>query len=407
MKLAAVGQSLIKRDIGDNDASAFRRVVDIVKSADIAFTNLEGTIRGTHGGWPAKSSLVGAAPPAVLDALRKIGFGVLSLSNNHAFDLGPNGILSTLEEVSARGFVSAGIGRNKTEAALPGIGETAAGKIALIAMDAGPWPDYWYAKDADAKAGERPGINGLAIESEITVTASELDILRTIDGDLGHRHLMPKYRKRSGASAAAETDVLPFYGLKFRLGEKHEKRGIPKQSDVERHLSAIAKAAEKADFVIVYVHHHHWEAELEKTPQWIQEFAKQCIDAGGHIFVSHGTPFLQGIEIYRGQPIFYGLGNFIFHSGDPTGWHNDDAWKSVVATCDFDDRNRLRRIMLDPIIIGGPQALADKNFQNRETPHAVNGKDARLILEKLSDISAVFKTGITIEESRGIIDLPL
>ncbi|MER8923834.1 CapA family protein [Mesorhizobium sp. M0802] len=38
-----------------------------------------------------------------------------------------------------------------------------------------------------------------------------------------------------------------------------------------------------------------------------------CIDAGANLFVSHGAPVLQAVEIYNGAPIFYGLGNFLFH----------------------------------------------------------------------------------------------
>ncbi len=102
--LAVTGQSLIKHDIRDIPAPAFREVQSLLRQADLSFTNFEGTILGTHGGWPLKGSFFGCSDPAVLDALGAIGFQALSLSNNHAFDLGPSGVLSTLEEVEKRGF---------------------------------------------------------------------------------------------------------------------------------------------------------------------------------------------------------------------------------------------------------------------------------------------------------------
>jgi poly-gamma-glutamate capsule biosynthesis protein CapA/YwtB (metallophosphatase superfamily) len=49
-----------------------------------------------------------------------VGFNALALSNNHAFDLGPSGVLSTLEEVAARDFLHAGIGVDAAHARLPG-----------------------------------------------------------------------------------------------------------------------------------------------------------------------------------------------------------------------------------------------------------------------------------------------
>jgi hypothetical protein len=34
----------------------------------------------------------------------------------------------------------------------------------------------------------------------------------------------------------------------------------------------------------------------------------------GDMYVAHGDPSLHGVEIYKGRPIFYSLGNFIFQS---------------------------------------------------------------------------------------------
>ncbi len=91
--------------------------------------------------------------PCCLDALKAVGFNALSLSNNHAFDLGPGGILSTLEEVRKRGFLHAGIGADEVDASQPGILDTDKGRVALVSMDASPQPDHFYAGEG------RPGIN--------------------------------------------------------------------------------------------------------------------------------------------------------------------------------------------------------------------------------------------------------
>ncbi len=47
-------------------------------------------------------------------------------------------------------------------------------------------------------------------------------------------------------------------------------------------------------------------------PAWVVDFAHRCVDAETRAFVGHGAPVLQAIEIYKGAPLFYGLGNFLF-----------------------------------------------------------------------------------------------
>ncbi len=54
--LAVTGQSLIKHDIRSLGAPAFDEVRQLLHHADFSFTNFEGTILGSHGGWPLKGS---------------------------------------------------------------------------------------------------------------------------------------------------------------------------------------------------------------------------------------------------------------------------------------------------------------------------------------------------------------
>lgn len=91
-------------------------IAPLLHGADVAFTNLEGTIYGRHGGWPMKQPLFHAGPPGVLDDLQALGFNALSLVNNHSFDLGPGGVLSTIEEADARGLLHAGLGADRKSA---------------------------------------------------------------------------------------------------------------------------------------------------------------------------------------------------------------------------------------------------------------------------------------------------
>ncbi|MER9356240.1 CapA family protein [Mesorhizobium sp. M0514] len=102
---AMTGQSLIHHDVPASPDSGFHGIVQMLKTADVVFTNLETTVRGRRPCWPIKGPFFGCSDPFVLDVLKDTGFSTLSLANNHAFDLGPGGVLSTLEDVEARGFL--------------------------------------------------------------------------------------------------------------------------------------------------------------------------------------------------------------------------------------------------------------------------------------------------------------
>ena len=63
---------------------------------------------------------------------------------------------------------------------------------------------------------------------------------------------------------------------------------------------------------MVYV---HWGKEnTHKLLDYQKNLAKIYIDAGADAVIGGHPHVLQGIEIYKGKPIFYSLGNFWFSS---------------------------------------------------------------------------------------------
>ena len=134
-RLLALGQALVEYDLRDHSSPAVELAREYLTGADVCFTNLEVSIAGPGAGAPTREgTYFHAAPPAVLDFLQSIGVNMLSLSNNHSWDLGTKGILGTISEVEKRGFVHAGTGQNESAASSPAFLHTAAGKVALIAM---------------------------------------------------------------------------------------------------------------------------------------------------------------------------------------------------------------------------------------------------------------------------------
>ena len=95
----------------------------------------------------------------------------------------------------------------------------------------------------------------------------------------------------------------------------------PNPEDAQRILQSIRDARQHADLVIVYQHNHVFANHSFSTiftegmperlapNEWLKKWTHAEMDAGADIIVMHGAPLLHGVEIYRGRPIFYDLGN--------------------------------------------------------------------------------------------------
>ena len=63
------------------------------------------------------------------------------------------------------------------------------------------------------------------------------------------------------------------------------------------------------------IHSHEISGDKKENPaDFLVEFAHGCIDAGAHAVIGHGPHLLRPVEIYKGYPIFYSLGDFIIHN---------------------------------------------------------------------------------------------
>ncbi|RVI91008.1 capsule biosynthesis protein CapA [Sinorhizobium medicae] len=400
--LAVTGQSLIKHDIRDIRTPAFQDVQSLLRQADLSFTNFEGTILGTHGGWPLKGSFFGCSDPAVLDALGAIGFQALSLSNNHAFDLGPSGVLSTLEEVEKRGFLHAGLGRNAQEVSRASIATINQRRIALVAMDGGPGPDFMYAADADENRPERPGVNRLRLSQLLEVDDVAFEQIRAVRDKIGYTAIDLANDSQPDDPPRLDPQAeVAIARCVFKRSDRYGRGVRIDEVDMARNLAAIASAARDEALVIAYLHHHHWASDWYQLPEWVSGVAKRCIDAGASMFVSHGAPVLQPVEIYRGRPIFYSLGNFIFHvRSEKSTWTAAEVWESVVGVCSFASDNSLIDISFHPVVIGGDDGLEDGVLERRLVPQLVTGDSAVRILGRLQEQSA--RLGAHIEISGNV-----
>lgn len=161
--------------------------------------------------------------------------------------------------------------------------------------------------------------------------------------------------------------------------------------DVARVLASIEAARRSGATVTAYLHNHYWEADPADTPAWQRAYARQCIDAGAAVFVAHGPPLLQGVEVYKGAPLFHGLGSLIFHTRKTVGY-GAETWQSLAVDARFRD-GRFVAARLVPIQLDGTRERPDAAFV-RGTPAIAHSADAKAILQRVAILSA--KLGYTL-----------
>jgi poly-gamma-glutamate capsule biosynthesis protein CapA/YwtB (metallophosphatase superfamily) len=113
-----------------------------------------------------------------------------------------------------------------------------------------------------------------------------------------------------------------FQPRSFEAGENSPGTAWLVDDDVLADVNA-ARERDHADVVIPFL---HWGRESLPEPiKWQRDFARQLIDAGATAIVGAHAHVTQTVDVYKGRPIVYSLGNFVFdyYPVDPeiwTGW---------------------------------------------------------------------------------------
>lgn len=362
VSVTLTGQSMIR---GDTRTDAPSKIDDVrsLLAGDVVFTNFEAAVFDPTKGESIQSGRF-ASPGEALDALRYFGFNLLGLANNHSFDLGRSGIMNTVAAAERAGMQHAGSGADLAAAASPCYMLAGGSRIALIVV-----------------------ASGLVEEARATATAAGVNELRM-----------------SGAA--------------------------PDPTDARRIIDSVREARRLADLVIVSHHNHHFPgverpadfkqlllSELParlSPPAWLEVWARQLIDAGADLVAGHGPPFMHGIEIYKGKPIFYSLGNFIFQV-PPESVHLEEPimWESIVAEVEFEE-DQVSAIRLHPIALNkigrglpNPHDEGDVNeyVRTRGLPSRARGPQARFLIERLTDFSEPFGTVIRGDGDQAFVDI--
>jgi poly-gamma-glutamate synthesis protein (capsule biosynthesis protein) len=337
------------------------------------------------------------------------------------------GLFKTIEYLDAAGVYHAGTGKDLAEARQPVYMDTPKGRVALIAAAA----EFAYFDRAGAARRDmrgRPGLNPLRHDSWYEVKEETFETLKKLKKDLG----LPEVVQLEGA----------YYFLqnKFVVGSDVGVHTKPNNADMEGNFESIREAVRQADWVLFSLHASSLRRYNSEQPaEFLEEFARACIDNGVHAFIGHGPHKVRGIEIRDGKPIFYSLGNYIFqnetvskmpadfyerykldpYKGTPTDaydarrlrasqpgypahkWFTDDEkyWISIIPFMNFEG-NRLTKLILYPIELG--QA---KPRSQRGRPMLAEPELATKIIEIIKKLSRPYGTEITLKDGVGVVEL--
>jgi poly-gamma-glutamate capsule biosynthesis protein CapA/YwtB (metallophosphatase superfamily) len=169
--------------------------------------------------------------------------------------------------------------------------------------------------------------------------------------------------------------------------------------EIERVASQVHAAAENADVAVLYLQH---EAEREGRPsiEWMQRVARRAIESGAGLVVGAGLPQLQGIEVYRNRPIFYGLGNVLLQV---PGEVEPEALQALAARCTFAG-DTLRQIDLIPLQLTAA-AADDPRSATRGRPILAEGQAGAAILARVAELSRPHNTNVAVADGVGRIAL--
>ncbi len=268
----------------------FRKVRSTFEKADLVFANLECclTDRLNEGSTSVEGFF--SDPKVTETALKQACIEVVGLANN--VNYGEQAINESIAHLDRAGFLHTGAGANDAEARKPAIIERKGKKIAFLQRSS----VYW------------------ATNHEATKHSAGIAVLR------GHTaYQVPMYKMKREIPPMNRPGIPPYI---VTWADK---------AYLEKFQADLVEARKEADIVVCSF---HWGLHKDVL-DYMKEIAHAAIDGGADVVIGHGPHYSLGVEIYKGKPIYYGLGSFSFHTGHGGVTHGD--WIGMMAKVEFED----------------------------------------------------------------------
>ncbi|KDN23911.1 CapA family protein [Amycolatopsis rifamycinica] len=154
-------------------------------------------------------------------------------------------------------------------------------------------------------------------------------------------------------------------------------RTTPVPEHLDRMIADIERAKSGHDHVVVSM---HWGLPGVELAEYQVTYGQAAIDAGADLVAGHGSHTIQAVEVHRGRPILYGLGNLAADRSD-----------GLLAGCMLGDEPRLELIPVRRTAGHGCEPLA--------------GDEADKVLRYVAEVSALRSTSVTVQS--GIASVPV
>lgn len=255
LSLMAVGDLILDMPNADE---YFDDVRDTLKEADVLVGHCEVVFTSRKS--PFEDRHAPPCDPGNICALKNAGFNAMTLAGNHIYDSGRTGIEDTLEGLRNRGIATTGAGLNIDEARKPAILERKGVKFGFLSYNCVGPKESWATPD---KAG------------------------------CAYVHVLTHY-ELDHANPGGPPTIYTFADPK----------------SVKEMVLDIERLRPLCDVLAVSLHKGLVHAPA-KLAMYEQPLCYTAIDSGADVIFGHHAHILKGIEVYKGRPIFHGLGNFV------------------------------------------------------------------------------------------------
>jgi poly-gamma-glutamate capsule biosynthesis protein CapA/YwtB (metallophosphatase superfamily) len=374
----------------------------LVRESTVAITNLELVLSDR----PPAAETPGTDPPVMprgtartAEALRRLGFNMVSCANNHAGDHGADGLRATPKVLDQAGVRHAGCGADLEAARAPASLGDPPRRVSMISVTTSSAPEARATRKRGDISG-RPGVSPLRYTADVTVDQATFDALK---GPLSRE--------------VSSTDMV-VSGRKIRRGDRTGVEFVADEGDVREVLEAIRTGRAQGDVVILTLHSHEPGNASSSPAEFARRFAQAAVDAGAQIVAGHGPHRLRGVERYKDGVIFHSLGDFIYERSATAATTPDvfdagidlyqlalgavpmgeglkppslteDVWAEGAVVVATFDGPVLRSARIVPLDLG-----VDLPPEGRGIPRIAASPRAAAILDRVARLSAEFKTDI-------------
>jgi len=250
------------------ESKGFAAAIERLKSNGLVIGNLEMPV--SERGYRVRKHSNLRSGPEVLPGVTGMGFHAVSLANNHMMDYGPDALGDTLEYVAKAGLAYSGAGLDLAQALKPVVLNLGDLRIGMLGFSS--------TLPIESDAGcNKPGIAPIRVGFSFEVDAN----------------LMVE---QPGTMPVVHTWTDP--------------------DDRAQACDCVAALKKDVDVVIVMMHWgvpSYWLSPYQGLlASYQQVLGHELVSAGADMICGHHSHSLHPVEVYRGKPIFYSLGNFLF-----------------------------------------------------------------------------------------------